>query len=520
MPAAIPEFETRSAPRSADGLRMTLAPASTLVPQVRNSALFEAGSHTRRTTGWRAPTTSANQGVLGSLTTLRDRSRAAARNDGYAKAPIDRLVTNIIGTGIKPMSLADDPAFREQLHKLWLAWTDECDADGLFDFYGLQALAVRCWLEGGEAFIRLRQRLPGDGLSVPLQLQVLEPELCPHTHNAFMPPASRIRAGIEFSAIGQRVAYYFHPSRPELDDYDASQLRRVPADSVCHLYLPLRPGQLRGLPQLTAALIQLYELDKFSDATLLRQQLANLFAAFIKRPQTTGLAEEQHPLTGETIDTSNDGKDMLSLEPGIFQELQPGEEVQFSAPPAPNGYAEFMRQSLMNAAIAADVPYEVVTHDMRGVNDRTVRVILHEFRRRVTMLQHQIVAYQFCRRTWRAFMDRVFLSSALPMPLEYLNDPAPWARVKWVPQGWPYIHPLQDVQAAKEEIRCGLASRSAKVSERGEDAEAIDAEQAADNTRADELGLTYDSDGRQSKNEAPVATENDTPESQPAGAAA
>jgi capsid protein len=66
-----------------------------------------------------------------------------------------------------------------------------------------------------------------------------------------------------------------------------------------------------------------------------------------------------------------------------------------------------------------------------------------------------------------------------------------------VPQGWPYINPVQDIQAQKEAIRAGLDSRSNLVSEQGEDAEAIDAQQAADNTRADTLGLRYDSDGRQ-----------------------
>lgn len=37
------------------------------------------------------------------------------------------------------------------------------DAAGLTDFYGLQALAYRAMLEGGETLIRLRYRRPEDG---------------------------------------------------------------------------------------------------------------------------------------------------------------------------------------------------------------------------------------------------------------------------------------------------------------------------------------------------------------------
>lgn len=496
----------------------TPAPTVATGRRIRNNSLYEAGTTTsRRTVGWRAPTSSSNQGVLANLTTLRDRSRAATRNDGYAKGVIDKLVTNVIGTGIKPLSQAKDREFRKQLQALWLKWTDESDADGLLDFYGQQALATRTWFEGGECFARLRDRLPSDGLSVPLQVQLLEPELCPHTHDVF---GSRIRAGIEFSPVGRRTAYYFHPSRPEYDDFDASELRRIPADKVCHVYDLARAGQLRGIPHLTQALIALYELDKYDDATLLRQQIANLFAAFIKKPAAVGDAEATHPATGQALETAPDGSEMLTMEPGTMQELEDGEELIFSNPPAPNGYPEFMRQQLSGVAAATGVPYEVLTGDMRGVNDRTVRLVLLEFRRRIQAWQHQVVVYQFCRPIWKAWMDRVFLSGALNIPLEYLNDPSPWADVKWVPHGWPYMHPVQDVTAEKEAVRAGFTSRSSTVSDRGEDAEVIDQEQHDDNARADELGLRYDSDGRNASSGASAqpgtddkdtATEDDDP---------
>lgn len=499
---------TTSAARRADSsLRPVLV--------VRNSALYDAGAQTRRTVGWRAPTTSANQAILSNLTTLRDRSRAATRNDGYAKGAIDKLVANIIGTGITPLSQAPDANFRKEIQALWLAWTDQSDADGLLDWYGQQAQAVRTWLEAGEAFARLRPRLPEDDLVVPLQIQVLEPELCPHTHT-IAAGALRIRAGIEFNGIGRRVAYYFHPSRPELDDYDASQLRRLPAEHVIHLYDPLRPGQLRGMPHLTQALIDLNELDKYDDAALMRQQLSNMFVGFVTRPSTVGDAETLHPLTGAAVTTLND-KPLVSLEPGIFQELEPGEEVTFSDPPEARGYPEFMRQQLCGVAAATGVPYEVLTGDMRGVNDRVVRVLLNEFRGRILAWQHHVVVFQLCRRVWSAFVDGVFLSQALPIPGEYLTNPGPWAAVKWTPPRVPYIQPVQDIEAQKAAIRSGLTSRSATVSEYGEDAEAIDAEQAMDNDRADRLGLRYDSDGRVDATGSVSAPEPDPEPTPPPG---
>jgi lambda family phage portal protein len=284
-----------------------------------------------------------------------------------------------------------------------------------------------------------------------------------------------------------------------LNDWDQGDLRRIPAENVLHIFDPLRAGQLRGVPHLTQALLKLHELDKFDDATLLRQQIANLFAGFITRPQDGG-DSDLNPLTGMAALTTRDGRDVVSMEPGTFHELAPGEEVAFSEPPdiGPT-YPAYMKQQLEGVSAATGVPYEVLTGNMAGVSDRAMRIVLHEFRRQIQARQHHIVVFQLCRPMWRAWFDRVFLAGALPIPADYLTNPAPYAAVKWMPQGWPYIHPVQDVQSTEAAIRAGFTSRSSAVSEQGEDAEVIDAEQAADNARADSLGLRYESDARNAK---------------------
>lgn len=83
------------------------------------------------------------------------------------------------------------------------------------DFYGLQALACRAMFDGGECLIRLRPRRPEDGLTVPLQLQLLEPEHLPITLNRNLSSGNQVHAGIEFDALGRRMAYHPYRSHPE-----------------------------------------------------------------------------------------------------------------------------------------------------------------------------------------------------------------------------------------------------------------------------------------------------------------
>ncbi|MEA6724083.1 phage portal protein, partial [Salmonella enterica subsp. enterica serovar Montevideo] len=133
--------------------------------------------------------------------------------------------------------------------------------------------------EGGETFIRLRTRLPSDGLTVPLQLQLLEGDHCPHLKTD---AAANIRQGIQYNAIGRRTGYYLYREHPGDGILTPAglELALVPATDVCHLYRAMRPGQDRGEPWLARALRTLYDLDGYLDAELVRKKNAARFLGF------------------------------------------------------------------------------------------------------------------------------------------------------------------------------------------------------------------------------------------------
>ncbi|CAM4135851.1 phage portal protein [Kerstersia similis] len=464
------------------------------------SSSYEAGSATgSRSRSWMPSASGPNTAATRNLGLIRRRARDAVANDPWAKTSVARWVSNVVGTGIQPYPKHPDPKVRCRLKAAWADWVGESDADERLDFYGQQALAARAMFVDGETLAILRPRLPSDGLTVPLQIQQLEGDHLPVDMSYSLANGHEIVNGVEFDRLNRRAAYHLYTQHP--GEYGRViqggwETKRFDARRVVHAYQVLRPGQVRGVSDLATILLRLKTLDNFDDAVAFRQEVSNLFAGFIKKAPGDGGVDPVHT-AGEYYD--RDGSEILTLEPGSLQELGEGEEVQFSAPPgAPDNYMEFMRQQLMAAFASVGLPYEIASGDLRGISDRTLRVVVNEFHRLVQQYQWSTFIHQWCRPIWRSWIEAQVLAGTISAQ-DFQSAKRDWMRVLWVPEGWAYFNPVQDVKAKTDEIRAGLISRSAVILAQGEDPETVLDEIAADNKAADEAGLTLDSDSRHGK---------------------
>src|SRR5439155_24711652 len=171
---------------------------------------------------------------------VRRRASYYARNNPWIGNGVSAIVAGAVGAGIKPQSQHPDPAIRNALHRRWQAWTDLADADGVTDAYGLQALAVRSMVETGECFGHLLVTPEG------LRVRLLDADMVPLDVTRELGEGRRIIQGVEFDADGSRAAYWIHRVRPEVPSF-SSELIRIPADQMAHLFVPLAPGQVRGM---------------------------------------------------------------------------------------------------------------------------------------------------------------------------------------------------------------------------------------------------------------------------------
>lgn len=466
-----------------------LSKLRSLLPGQRPQA-FDAGRANRRLRALPTATAEINRLIRTYGKNVTARSRYLAANNPWAASAKETFVSAMVGAGIKPSSLIGDPKLKAEIQELWLDWTDEADADGLTDFYGLQAVIAAEMFEAGECFIRLRPRGPEDGLSVPLQLQILPAELLPLNDNRSLGNGRRVECGIEFNGIGRRVAYHFlrqHPGSDQQFGGMAGDKTRVPAEEVLHLFKPIRAGQIRGIPHTLSAMVTMATLDAYEDAELERKRIASLFAGFVLRKGEDG---EDHPLEGG--DAVDDGGS-IALEPGAMVDLLPGEDVKFAEPADVGGnYEAFLYRQLLRAAAGFGVPYAAMTGDLRQTSYGSIRAGLVEFRRRIEAMQHHVIVYQFCRPVWQRWFRDAVLTDALSIsPGTFLSDERGHLRVKWHTPRWEWIDPLKDRQAEKLAVDSGFKSRSDVIEAEGYDPEETDMRIKQDKNREAELGLSF-----------------------------
>ena len=446
-------------------------------------ARLEGAMSRRRLRGWNPPLENINALVASGGPRLLARSRELVVTNGYAANACEAFAANLVGDGIKPSSLIGDADLRDRVQRLWLAWTDEADADGLTDFYGLQAMVAREMFVAGECFVRLRPRRAEDGLLVPLQLQLLQSEMLPFEKTETAANGNRIRCGIEFDAIGRRVAYHFRRRHPgdSTDQGGRSSRRRC----ACR-----RRTCCTSTGRSTRARSGGCRMSRRRWCGCSCSTSTTTPSSTGRRPRRCSRASSprprpEEPMMGEA-EADLDGAAIASLEPGTMQVLLPGEDVKFSSPAdVGGGYEAFQYRTLLAVSASLGLPYHLVTGDVRQANYSSLRAELVEFRRRIGQLQHGVIVHQLCRAVWQRWLETAVLSGALDA------DPATARPVQWIPPRWDWVDPLKDIQAQVLAMEAGITSRRKVVEATGYDIEEVDRENAADAARATGLGLRY-----------------------------
>lgn len=472
---------------------------------------YKAATAGKRGSSWRRSNSDADA-ASGRRSILAFVARDMIRNSPFAVRAQTVIANNVVGDGItwKVMTEAKSKPNLKRLRAVLKQHFDttDIDADGRHNLYGLQRLALNTVVESGEVLIRRRRRRLSDGLGVPFQLQVMEPDYIDASRDglvAGVPEGNIVKEGIEYNTIGQRVAYWLFPDHPGT----ATRLkgnytsRRVLASEILHIYRQDRPGQMRGVSWFAPVAMALQDLSDAQDAHLMRQKIAACFAAFRVAPEEERVGD---PANKDALGEDNPGG-LNSLQPGRIQNLKPGENIVFSSPPGVDGFDAFGRMVLQSAAAGLGITYEALTGDLSNVNFSSGRMGRMEMDRNVSSWQWLMLVPQMMQPISLWTIEALTQVASVQVPRDL--------QLGWVPPHRIMVDPSREIAALRDKVKAGFASRQGVVRELGFDPEDLLMEQIEDMETCKDTGLRFDSDVsfQGQFNAPPVAAVADPPTS-------
>lgn len=468
---------------------------------------YEADKSTSRYREFTTRAAGPNTITLASARRLRDRARDMVRNDPHCARAVQILVNNIVGSGITPTATTgatldaapDDAAeaLARQADAVWRAWSAPgvADVEGQFSLDALTGIAVRGWIEAGEVLVR--RRFDRAMRPVPWRLEVLEADMLDDEKNVTRTDGSdgtavggQIVQGVELDASGRRVAYWILVRHPGETTYlhggVTRESERVPASEVIHIFVPMRPRQVRGVPFLSTVLATKKDLGDYEAYELLRKKSEAAVVAFvIPSDEQLESTVDDEGVVASALDS--DGNAVETFEPGLIVRLNGGKDVRFNAPQSVGGYAEYKRAMLQSIAVGMQISYEQLTGDLSQANYSSLRAGLLEFWRHIEQLQWLYLIPILHERLWAWAMQGAWLQRELGAPVVPVN---------WSTPRRQSVDPSKDVLADILQVRAGLAPWDEKIGEGGYQANELFRRAAAMNRKLDELGLVFDVDPR------------------------
>lgn len=437
-----------------------------------------SGSHRNANRRYRAG--DANTAVLSGAKKLRYAARDLERNNPLAARGFSVLTSNVIGTGIIPsISGIAAQETRDGLQTLVNAHCDTPSVDiaGRQNLYGLQGVAFHAAVRDGESLMVRRRASSAAGLPLPFQIGVYEADHFDDRVHGRLANGHFALEGIEFDAAGRAVAYHLYDHHPgDMSRFLPATSTRYLAADVVHLYRVDRPGQAHGISWIAPVLVRLGDSEDVKDAYILRQKIAACFAAFVKR----------NPVAGDPENVGSDrsaaGNRIETVEPGLIEYLEPGEEVSFGTPPVVGDIEPFFRVNNRDVAVGLGMTYEALTGDLSGVNFSSGRMGWLEFYRNIATWTEHMVLPQMCAKIGHWVLDALRLAASVPEG----------AGIMWTPPRREMIDPAAELKAAAQASRDGLGTRSRMLRSLGFDPEVVDQERAEELAREQRLGLAYD----------------------------
>lgn len=496
-------FPSWAASRATDRLRFEAA-----------STMYRAASRDRTRSDWaggyRKPDPPSFE-----LATLRDRSREQNTWDGIAVAATETMAINIAGSGLQLQSkiraadlgVSEEEAqrLRDQAEEIWSQFNVMADAGRRLTFDEIQYMVVRKVIEDGESIV-----IPTwvDDPNAPLsrRLQVIEADRLASTNS------TRFPHGIELGEYGEPVRYSVKKPKTAVlpdfaygyDEIDAFDSMGRP--KLLHIYRPLRPGQVRGIPLLAPILTLFKDVAETREAWVMKERVQACLTMVLTK-KTDPMEEARRHATGEEPTTGSGTNRLQEMQPGLVYFNEDGDEIQFLDPSrSAEGFEQFFVSTIRMISACLGVPYELIMKDFSKTNYSSARAALLEGRR-VFKSWRKWLADKLCRPVFEMVLEEAFLRGKFDAP-DFYNKKWAYCRGLWIGGGWGWVDPVKEIESSKMAIDYNLSTLADECAANGRDYEDVIEQRVREQALVNAAGLS----GPAKPAAKPAAKDSETPE--------
>ena len=397
---------------------------------------------------------------------LRNRARYEAANNSYAAGIVATLANDVVGTGPRLQVLTDDPEANNAIEQAFAAWALSTNlADRLRTMRMARA-------HSGECFAKLASNpvVPGP---VKLDVGLIEADRVASLNYGVLGPYEV--DGIVYDASGNPVAYRVlrdHPGDRSVtlasDVYEASR--------IVHYFMPARPEQHRGIPDLVPALPLFAQLRRYTIAVLSAAETAANFA---------GTVETDAPANGEADPV--EPMDTIELEANSLLTLPAGWKMSQVKPEQPTtSYGEFKREILNEIARCLNMPFNVAAGNSSGYNYASGRLD-HQTYFKAIRIDQAHMARTVLDRVLAEWFDEAKLIESLVPPRVRALESLPH---QWFWDGTEHVDPAKEASAQATRLANHTTTLASEFARQGKDWEAELRQRARELALMEELGIT------------------------------
>jgi lambda family phage portal protein len=403
--------------------------------------------------------------------TLRSRARYEVANNTYAKGIVLTLANYTVGTGPRLQMLTGDPEANRVIEHEFSRWAKAIDLP-----HKLRTMRIG-QSESGECFGVLATN-PRIAAPVQLDLRMIEADQVATP----WPVARRdvsVVDGIILDEFGNPVAYTIlrrHPGDTSALRTGSSEFDVMPAESVIHLFRAERPGQNRGIPEITPALPLFATLRRYTLAVLSSAEQAALPSGVIY----TDAPADADAASVEPMDT-------VEMDRGTWLTMPFGWKIgQLKAEQPTTVYADFKHEIINEIARCLNMPFNIAAGNSSGYNYASGRLDHQAFFKAIRIDQAYL-GDVVLDRVLKAWIDEaVLVEGYLPQSVRGFNVDLSH---QWFWDGFEHVDPAKEANAQSTRLASNTTTLAAEYAKQGLDWESELRQRAREVALMRELGL-------------------------------